>query len=448
MRFGALVFLTLCLAAAMGVVVSGAEAQQAPGAEQTESTESSVIGASVVNPEPWILERERFTYDGTYGFTLWRPESGEPHDHGGAPALRVALAYDLEPAQIEERVEERISEFPDLPVERETVSVAPKGYEGTAVGPIPGSIPSTEVYVPVNGRVYRINVYAAEPGEEGLDEGDRRLLSSVRFEPPERPVESLDLPRANAPETLYASGASGPSRPQQRSPETSPDTDYEVTAQSGDTKIKEGCYRADPVYFFRLQFDDRANSNSGDGIHTGFSLVGMPNYWDEYTHGDLGYGRCKEPDWANDKFAVDYPLNRGDRLYSPFQNGTVTFAGRNDSHRDYGILVSIRASNGKYVSLSAHLDRLADGIRAGAKVTDETIIGYAGDTGGPDIPVGRPHLHQAFYRYPKYMPDGSPYGGRGLQVVRHRYLHGDGGSYRFDWKHSRKTKTKGDSIRY
>ena len=447
MRFGALVFLTLCLAAAMGILVSGAEAQQAPGAEQPESTESSVIGASVVNPETWILERERFTYDGTYGFTLWRPESGDSHDHGGAPALRVALAYDLEPAQIEEQVEERISEFPDLSVEREKVSVAAK-HEGTAVGPIPGSIPSMEVYTPVNGRVYRINVYAAEPGQEELDEEDRRLLSSMRFEPLSRSIGSLDLPRANAPGTLYASGASGPSRLQQRLPETSFGTEPEMTAQAGDTKIKEGCYRADPGYFFRLQFDSRASANSGDGIHTGFSLVGMPNYWNEYTHGDLGYGRCKEPDWANDKFAVDYPLNRGDRLYSPFENGTVTFAGRNDSHRDYGILVSIRASNGKYVSLSAHLDRLADGIRDGAKVTDETLIGYAGDTGGPDIPVGRPHLHQAFYRYPKYMPDGSPYGGRGLQVVRHRYLHGDGGSYRFEWERSRKTKAKGDSIRY
>ena len=447
MRFGALVSLTLCLAAAMGVVVSGAEARQDPGAQQTETTESAVIGASVVNPESWIVERERFTYGGTYGFTLWRSDTDAPHDHGGTQALRVALAYDLEPAQIEDRVEDRISEFPDLPVEREEVAVAAR-HEGTAVGPIPGSIPSTEVYVPVSGRVYRINVYASEPGEEGLDEGDRRLLSSLRFEQPARSIESLDLPRANAPETLYASGASGPTRPQQRSPETSSDTDPEVTAQRGDDKIKEGCYRADPGYYFRLQYDRRANSNSGDKIRTGFSLVGMPNYWDEYTHGDLGYGRCKEPDWCNDKFAVDYPLNRGDLLYSPFENGTVTFAGRNRSHSDYGILVSIRASNGKYVSLSAHLDRLADGIRDGAKVTDETVIGYAGDTGGSDIPVGRPHLHQAFYRYPKYMPDGSPYGGRGLQVVRKRYLHGDGGSYRFDWKHSRKTKAKGDSIRY
>lgn len=445
MRFGALVFLTLCLAVAMGVVISGAGAQQAPGAEKTEG---AVIGASVVNPEPWIVERERFTYDGTYGFTLWEPEPGEAHDHGGTPALRVALAYDLDPGQIEARVQERISEFSDLPMEREDVAVAAR-HEGVAVGPIPGSTPSTEIYVPVNGRVYQINVYAAEPGEEGLDEGDRELLEDLRFEPPSRSIASLDLPRANAPETLYASGASGPSKPLETSPETSSATpEPDVTAQSGDTRIQEGCYRADPGYFFRVQFDSRANDKSGDGIKTGYSIVGKPNYWDEYTHGDLGYGRCNEDGWTNDKFAVDYPLNRGDRLYSPFENGTVTFAGRNNTHRDYGILVSIKASNGKYVSLSAHLDSLADGIRDGAKVTDETIIGYAGDTGGPDIPVGRPHLHQAFYRYPRYMSDGSPYGGNGLQVVRHRYLHGDGGSYRFEWKDSRKTKSKGDSILY
>jgi hypothetical protein len=60
------------------------------------------------------------------------------------------------------------------------------------------------------------------------------------------------------------------------------------------------------------------------------------------------------------------------------------------------------------VSLSVHLSGLARGIERGASVTDETIIGYASDTGGPDIPVGEPHLHQAFYRYPRYNDAGSP----------------------------------------
>ena len=176
----------------------------------------------------------------------------------------------------------------------------------------------------------------------------------------------------------------------------------------------------------------------------------MPNYWDEYTHGNLDYGRCTERVWANDKFAVDYPLNRGDAVYAPFESGTVTFAGRNSTHRDYGILVTIKADNGKYVSLSAHLDSLARGIDRGTKVDSGTVIGYAGDSGGsPTIPVGRPHLHQAFYRHPSYNADGSPYGGAGLQVTRHRYSRGDGGAHNFGWdKRSRRTKSKGDLLGY
>jgi murein DD-endopeptidase MepM/ murein hydrolase activator NlpD len=120
-------------------------------------------------------------------------------------------------------------------------------------------------------------------------------------------------------------------------------------------------------------------------------------------------------------YAIDYPLALGDVVFSPFRGGTVTFAGRNYSHKHYGVFVVIKADNGKYVSMSAHLNGLAAGIRKGARVTNSTVIGYAGNTGDPSIPVGPPHLHQAFYRYPKYNSDGSPYGGAGLQVVYHRY---------------------------
>jgi murein DD-endopeptidase MepM/ murein hydrolase activator NlpD len=445
-RPGAVVCLTLCLAVAMGVVGPGAEARQDSDAPRTERTEGAVVGASVVHDARWLVEREPYTYGGTYGFTLWRPESGAPHDHGGTPALRVALAYDLEPGEIEGEVRDRISAFePDLSLKPETVRVAEEGHEGTVVWPIPGSTPSAEVYVPVNGRVYRINVYAEEPGEEGLDAEDRRLLSTLRFEPPARPVEALGLPRANAQETLYAPGDSGLAK-QRRAPLE--ETASGFGALSGDQRIKEGCWRADPASYFRVQYDSGANDKPGDHIRTGFTIVGKPNYWDEYTHGDLGYGRCDENVWTNDKFAVDYPLNRGDAVFSPFEKGTVTFAGRNDSHRDYGILVSIEAGNGKYVNLSAHLDSLAAGIRKGAQVTDQAVIGYAGDTGGPDIPVGRPHLHQAFYRYPTFMHDGSPYGGAGLQVVRHHHFRGDGGVHRFSWDGAGRTKAKGDLIGY
>ena len=194
MNVKAPLFATLCLAAVMCAVGPGAsvEAQQtvdpSPGAS-AERTNGDVVGASVSHPESWAVEREDVTYDGTYGYTLWRPESNAPHDHGGTPAMRVALDDDLRPGQIEAKVKETIAAYPDLPIKRETVSVAENGYEGAAVGTIPGSTPYTEVYVPVNGRVYRINVFAARPGEEGLDAADKELLSSLRFSPPAEPVE-------------------------------------------------------------------------------------------------------------------------------------------------------------------------------------------------------------------------------------------------------------------
>ena len=44
-------------------------------------------------------------------------------------------------------------------MKRQEVDVA-RGRAGVAVGPVPGSTPFMEVYVPVEGRVYKINVYS------------------------------------------------------------------------------------------------------------------------------------------------------------------------------------------------------------------------------------------------------------------------------------------------
>jgi murein DD-endopeptidase MepM/ murein hydrolase activator NlpD len=126
----------------------------------------------------------------------------------------------------------------------------------------------------------------------------------------------------------------------------------------------------------------------------------------------------------------------------------VTFAGRNITHKDYGIYVSIKAANGKYVNLSGHLSGLALGIKRGAVVDGNTVIGFAGKTGGGRIPVGPVHLHQAYYRYPHYNQDGSPYGGAGLKVVDHHYYRGGNGVYRFGWVESPGFKYKGSWISF
>ena len=66
------------------------------------------------------------------------------------------------------------------------------GHQGVAFGPIPGSTPATRVYVPVDGRVHRIDVFSEGRGEEGLDADDRRLLGTLRFGRPSASVASQD----------------------------------------------------------------------------------------------------------------------------------------------------------------------------------------------------------------------------------------------------------------
>jgi hypothetical protein len=424
------------------------------GAEEPrmERSADGVVGASLSHPEGWVLEREAYTFDKTYGITLWN-RGDAAADHGGTPAVRVALAYDLKPGQIDDRVRQTIGDYPDLSLKRQEVGVA-KGHVGVAVGPVPGSTPFTAVYVPIEGRVYKINVYSERPGEEGLDAEDRALLSSLRFAKPTRSVASLDLPAANSAEALYAPGdAPDPANLARAAKEESvaeeqmQDATFSASSTSGEQLMKGGCYLADPQFFVQTQHGRYANSRPGDGIPKGHTLVGKPNYWGEFTHGNLGLGRCDEPYYTNGMYSVDYPLNRGDAIFTPFKCGTVTFAGRNETHRTFGILVTIRACNGKYVSLAGHLDSLAAGIYRGAKIgVRNRIIGYAGDTGEGRIPVGRVHLHQGFFRSPDYNPDGSPYGGRGLKIVRHHYFGGKGGVYTFGCRTCSGVKSKGDLI--
>ena len=266
MRSRLLVSMPLGLVAVMVAVGPGASlARQTPGAAPAETTEGRVVGASISHPAGWIVERERRTYDDTYGFTLWRPRADpRVHDHGGTPAIRVARAYDLRPDQIGDRVQERLVAYPDLPLRREEVSVAEQGHEGVAVGPIPGSTPSTEVYVAVGGRVYQINVYG-----EGLDADARGLLSNLRVEPPSRSVDSLGLPDAAASESYYGAGDPELAELERSARE---DTFEETTlgtaklSASGvprydERRIDEGCCRAESPFFFQAQHGMYANTD-------------------------------------------------------------------------------------------------------------------------------------------------------------------------------------------
>ena len=117
----------MCALSIAGRLVSSAEALQVSKGP-AERTEGEVVGASISHPTRWFVERERYTYDQTYGYTLWRPDSGALHDHGGTPAVRVALAYGLRPGQIKATVLKKLRAYRDLRMTREEVSVAEKGH--------------------------------------------------------------------------------------------------------------------------------------------------------------------------------------------------------------------------------------------------------------------------------------------------------------------------------
>ena len=402
----------LMFAVSLGLV-PGAGVAQSQGSEQDERTSGAFVGASIAHPERWYVERERSEHDDTLGFVIWRAQRGTVEDHGGAPVVRVALAHKLNPGQIGATIRKKLAAYPDLPQKRQRVRIGERGLRGVAVGPIPGSTPSIEIYVPVKDRVYQINVYTEE-----LDAEHQELLSSLRFYKPSRSIDSLELedaspdPRTPEQEALWKDAIEDPG---------TEEGTFSAQGSSGERKIAEGCWLASRRFFIQTQHDSNANSRSGDGIRRGWTVAGRPNYWGQYTHGNINQGRCIGRYNTNDKFAVDYPFDRGDLVFSPFRKGRVVFSGSNNTHANYGKMVVIKASNGRYVSLSAHLNSIPDAIRKGKIVYKNTVIGRAGNTGGKTVPVGEVHLHQAFYRYPKYNPDGSPYGGAGLKVDRPRY---------------------------
>lgn len=401
---------------------------------------SAVLGVRLRAPKTWRIEQETHALDRSWGFTAWGPERTDaPTLHLRRPVLRVAMVTDGTAADLDARVASREKGS------RREVLVGTRGVRGIAVGPFLGSTPYVEVWFPANGKLYRVNVYGTAIGAEA-----ERLLRSIELSPPRRAIDTLHLDDGNgdalrvkgrAEKALKEAAARAGRDPAHVAPRT--------FASGGEVPLSDGCWRMDSDFFVQTQHGMYANERWGPS-YTGWTIIGRPNFWNQYSHGQLGYGYCAEPYNTNDKYAIDYPLDYGDVVFSPFAAGYVTFAGRNFTHADYGILVTIVDPTGKYVSLSGHLSALAEGIYPGAYVTDETIIGFAGDTGGGVIAVGEPHLHQAFYRYPSYNADGSPFGGAGVQVVHHRYLGtaaGTGpGTYTFGWASDATTWSQGNWI--
>lgn len=86
---------------------------------------------------------------------------------------------------------------------------------------------------------------------------------------------------------------------------------------------------------------------------------------------------------------VDYAAPRGTKIYAA-GDGVVSFVGNKGG---YGKTVTIQHSSG-YMTLYAHLNGYAKGIKKGKKVKKGQLIAYVGSTG---LSTG-PHLHLGLYK--------------------------------------------------
>jgi murein DD-endopeptidase MepM/ murein hydrolase activator NlpD len=103
--------------------------------------------------------------------------------------------------------------------------------------------------------------------------------------------------------------------------------------------------------------------------------------------------------------AVDYAAPPGTPVRA-VADGTVSQAGWDGG---YGIVVRIRHRSG-YDTGYAHLSRVADGIRPGARVNQRQIVGYVGSTG---LSTG-PHLHYEVVK-----------GGQRVNPLNERFIPGE-----------------------
>lgn len=377
-------------------------------AQGTQQIADDVVGVSLTIPAGWAVSRDAVLFDDSYGFLI----SGEDSDlsvdgpHDRAPIARIARVHDAGAGGIEALVQAQLDGHPDLALSRVEVDVG-GGLKGVAVTGLPGTQPYSVVYVASGGHVYELGLWTDAPG---LDARAHSLLGSLRFSPPARSPQSLGLkgekeslywePTGEMLEQSLAARA-------QRMAQALEDVKLvqaEPEVQAASAELACGIlapYGTDMQW--QTQWDRTANF-FGDIGWTRMSGNGG-SWWGEGFH-----TRCADPNFHNQNYANDWPLQFGANVYSHF-SGTVRYAGwAKGGHSTLGRIVIVR-HNG-WSSLSAHLNGWGPGISAGASVDAfNTVIGYAGNSDGGAGYNWAPHLHSRVTKNEVYNSSGMPYGG-------------------------------------
>ncbi|MBW3571790.1 MAG: M23 family metallopeptidase [Gemmatimonadetes bacterium] len=412
-RIPALLSVAVLLSACADSTPTGGSAAPAP---ETRALRDDVVGVSLQVPPDWTVVPDPVLFN-TYGFALFDPAGAKNGGHDRSPVARVALAYEARPQDVDGLVQELMRKYSEFPLVRHEVTVG--GVRGVAVSGLPGTDPYTLVYAADGGRVYRIGVWTAEPG---LDARARSLLAGLRFHRPRHSVASLGLTpvrdatyrtppaeqmRANA--DLHASRVAMVAEQGGEPPmDAAPRAEMAATA----------CEFGQPGGLFWQTVWDYTNK-----FYSGYTTTYSGTYYN-LRPGDpgwsamsgnygswwgQGYHRRKcDPYLLNQYYANDWPVHKNGNVYSALK-GTVEWAGWDyyDSEGYYTLGNYVVVRNGGYRAIMAHLTSIASGISWGASVGMNTVIGYAGRTGGPwDEHV---HARVAYGESLTYM--GQPYGG-------------------------------------
>lgn len=386
-----------------------------------------VVGVSLAVPAEWRVQRDPVLFN-TYGFALFDPAGPKQGGHERSPVARISLAYQATPEQVEGLVDELMRKHAQLPLVRSEVAVG-EGLRGIAVSGLPGTDPYTLVYVADGGRVYRIGLWTAEPG---LDARAKMLLATLRFEEPGRSVRSLGL------EPVERAMRALPSAPElARNAAASAERVSMAAAEGGEPPLEAepartgnqaaACEFGQPSTLFWQTVWDYTNrfysgyTTSYSGTYynmrpndPGWSAMSgnYGSWWGQGYH----VRKC-DPGLLNQFYANDWPAHRNANVYSALK-GTVEWAGWDyyDSEGYYTLGNYVVVRNGSYRALMAHLTSIAPGIAWGATVGMNTVIGYAGKTGGP----WDEHVHSRVAYGESLTYNGQPYGGNTVWPTRVR----------------------------
>lgn len=166
--------------------------------------------------------------------------------------------------------------------------------------------------------------------------------------------------------------------------------------------IAAGCVDWPSNKFLQTPFTPQANGSSG------YARVTPGGY---FNNGEF-HINCNSDLSANQYYALDLALNRGDQALSPGGAGKVLYAGpTKDGWASCGNTVVVD-HGGNWWSWVCHLDSVS--VHVGQVITNDTVIGRVGSTGGDYAP----HLHFALFKNAK-LGSGGVYGG---QSARPRHM--------------------------